>query len=761
MKSRRLEMGPGSPDKIYVRFSWWLAMASLALTHGPPTWAREDTSRIASSRIGQIQSESAEQPFRLDDPIQRFTPQVERSAADLDRLQARSLFAHGRLLSQRQEYRQALRSFQRAYRLASARQAILDQIVILAIQLDQAPIAARYAALSDRTTSLDGALLRQLAIYLTERQQVDAAVAVYDLALSKDPNEKAPSQVLVRHEMGRLHFLQRRFKQSADCFTVVCEALEHPGDFGLDPRIQKMLVGDDGATLDIMAESFLKARRPERAAELFRKVNEQRPNEALLAFHMARIEEQRGHHDTAFEQLKTYLDSGQANAGTEPYDLLERLLGQKTDSHHGDLRDQLERLHQSQPDNVPLAFFLGNYYLKNKEWHSGRKLFAKLVKQAPSVEAYVAYLRILWNDREFGRIIDLLAEIDQRTGDLRTVEQILDEMAAEASGMNRLLEAAEERVSQATAGRQRSDLAFASSVVALKAGHNKKADAFFTQAIEVSDVQVKLARTLAWGLRLLSRERADQSIRVFQQGLEVNAPDTAKALFHFYLAGVHGVSQQIDKALHAAEQAARLNPGSTTFQSRKAWVLFTANRHADAESEYKRLISQFSNDFSEEARQTLKEAKSSLSIICVATKRMDEAEEWLEQLLDEYPADPGALNDLAYLWADRNKNMHRVLPMLEKAVEAEPENPAFLDSLGWALYRLERFDDSVVHLEKAVATEQPDGIILDHLGDAYFKQTRIDMARSSWQRAIQALDTQTESERIATIQQKIESLKSE
>ncbi len=78
------------------------------------------------------------------------------------------------------------------------------------------------------------------------------------------------------------------------------------------------------------------------------------------------------------------------------------------------------------------------------------------------------------------------------------------------------------------------------------------------------------------------------------------------------------------------------------------------------------------------------------------------------------------MNDLGYLWADENRHLSRAMKMIRKAVEAEPDNGAYRDSLGWVLYRLGRYEEAIAELEKA-AERQPDGVIFDHLGDAYRK----------------------------------------
>ena len=60
-------------------------------------------------------------------------------------------------------------------------------------------------------------------------------------------------------------------------------------------------------------------------------------------------------------------------------------------------------------------------------------------------------------------------------------------------------------------------------------------------------------------------------------------------------------------------------------------------------------------------------------------------------MLDEFPDDAGAMNDLGYLWADQDKNLQRARRMIRKAVDAEPDNAAYRDSLGWVLFRLGRY----------------------------------------------------------------------
>ena len=108
-----------------------------------------------------------------------------------------------------------------------------------------------------------------------------------------------------------------------------------------------------------------------------------------------------------------------------------------------------------------------------------------------------------------------------------------------------------------------------------------------------------------------------------------------------------------------------------------------------------------------------------LSNLNVMKKEYGHAEEWLEQVLDEFPNDVGAMNDLGYLYADQSKHLRRSLRMVQRAVEKEPDNLAYRDSLGWIMFRLGKYDEARDQLEAAAGGQDTDVVILDHLGDVY------------------------------------------
>ncbi len=89
------------------------------------------------------------------------------------------------------------------------------------------------------------------------------------------------------------------------------------------------------------------------------------------------------------------------------------------------------------------------------------------------------------------------------------------------------------------------------------------------------------------------------------------------------------------------------------------------------------------------------------------------------------------------MWAERGVNLPQAREMIEKAVKLEPKNAAFLDSLGWVLFKLEKPTEALPYLLKALEnSEEPDATLYDHLGDIYSSLRQPDKAREAWRKSI-------------------------
>ena len=130
------------------------------------------------------------------------------------------------------------------------------------------------------------------------------------------------------------------------------------------------------------------------------------------------------------------------------------------------------------------------------------------------------------------------------------------------------------------------------------------------------------------------------------------------------------------------------------------------------------------------------------------------AEESLRRILAREPNNATALNNLGYFLVERNERLNEALEMIKKAVRAEPTNSSFLDSLGWAYFKLGNLDEAERHLNEAARRDATSATIHNHLGDIYQRRGKTEQARAAWQKA---LALAVEVDEIARIKAKLNS----
>lgn len=117
------------------------------------------------------------------------------------------------------------------------------------------------------------------------------------------------------------------------------------------------------------------------------------------------------------------------------------------------------------------------------------------------------------------------------------------------------------------------------------------------------------------------------------------------------------------------------------------------------------------------------------------------ADALLEECLQRDPNHAEALNYLAYTWAERGVRLEEALAHARRALERSPGSGAFLDTLGWVYFKLERYQESLVELQKAAEAMPDDPTILEHVGDALSRLSRMAEAAENWKKAL-AIDPQ-------------------
>ena len=111
------------------------------------------------------------------------------------------------------------------------------------------------------------------------------------------------------------------------------------------------------------------------------------------------------------------------------------------------------------------------------------------------------------------------------------------------------------------------------------------------------------------------------------------------------------------------------------------------------------------------------------------------AETTLCGLLQETPGNPIAMNNLGYFLLERNERYQEALDLIQQAVKIDPTNPKYLDSLGWAYFKLNKFSEAERYLKDAIRYDSSSGTVYEHLGDVYQKQGKHELAKTAWSRA--------------------------
>jgi tetratricopeptide (TPR) repeat protein len=148
-------------------------------------------------------------------------------------------------------------------------------------------------------------------------------------------------------------------------------------------------------------------------------------------------------------------------------------------------------------------------------------------------------------------------------------------------------------------------------------------------------------------------------------------------------------------------------------------------------------------------------------------KMFDQAEaEFRKVLATTSPTDPQAaatLNYLGYMNADRGVKLEESLNYIKQAIALDPNNGAYLDSLGWAYFKLGKYDQAEENLTKAETHMSKDPTVQEHLGDLYQKTGRLKLAAAHWDRAVQewnkTVPAEQDTEAFAKVQQKLDAAK--
>ncbi|MCA1563534.1 MAG: tetratricopeptide repeat protein, partial [Acidobacteria bacterium] len=277
-------------------------------------------------------------------------------------------------------------------------------------------------------------------------------------------------------------------------------------------------------------------------------------------------------------------------------------------------------------------------------------------------------------------------------------------------------------------------------------GRTAEVAAAYETAVEQNPGSAELKVRLGFAYQRLGDY--DRAIAAFQQAHQAAAGSSA---LDTYLLQAYVAGNRIDQAIAFAADARARYPEDPRLPQLEAEALRRAGRftdavallegvlvrHADEPSVYVALSELHTSARAfDAALDVLKQARTKhpddvsvafqLGAVFERAGRYLEAEVAFRDVLAKDPLHAPALNYLGYMFADRGERLDEAVDLIARAVTIEPGNGSYLDSLGWAYFKLGKLDLAERHLRDAAAQLLSNSVVQDHYGDVLSRQGRFD-----------------------------------
>ncbi len=664
-------------------------------------------------------------PRNLEDPPSAFVPLHPRTIDDQNKVEATRLFAAARALKDRHQLTESLDLLEKARKLDPESTAILRLLskVYLALgRNDPAVAVARKIIDLDPGDSETLALL--VAHYLERKGDPAAAEAVLKKAEANPKLDKTSSgYYLIQRNLGDLYAdLLNRPEDAADAYARLMVALDERAANSLSVRDKLRIIdGDEAAAYLKFGEVFLKAKRFDPAILAFRRGLIYKPDHAVLPRTLAEALARSGKATEAMTVLEPYLK--RQPSGSEPYELLSEIL--KETGKEKEILPRLEEAAKADPKNLRLQFLLVEQYRKEGKDEKADVLLRELLKNQAEPQVYAALAQSYLKEKKSEDLVRTLGDAMKKPGGIEAVRPTIDALADNPEQTDQALDAGL-RMLEATPPRLSDE---SRKVLAFLAGKSKKLDklVLIDRAALKGEPSPSNYRVLFYDLYEAGKyEEASNAL----EDLFVKIPREKTGANLILLSQSRFYEGKHDRAIEAAREARAAEPNDPKSLLWLGVVLSQTGHDDEAIPLYEDLLKRFVSD-----EEVIKRARSGLSTCYVNKGDMARGEGELETLLQKYPDDAGVNNDLGYLYADQGKNLEKAEAMIRKALDEDPENTAYLDSLGWVLFKRGKAKEALEPLEKAAKGKSLDITICEHLGDVLFRLQDYGRAKEYWQKA--------------------------
>jgi tetratricopeptide (TPR) repeat protein len=453
----------------------------------------------------------------------------------------------------------------------------------------------------------------------------------------------------------------------------------------------------------------------------------------------------------------------------------------------GRAKDAIAWLEQRTTDDPRLLPALGDFYERERRWADAADVYGRVLQRAPrNNEIRTRYAAALLNAGgrdNIAKARDVLKEATaSRTAEARPLyllsqaQRRLGEFSDAEASARRVIALNDKSpwgyyaLAEALEGR-RAFQAVVDELAPVVAEFRGKADNTF-------DVGILLPH-LGFAYQELGQH--DKAIAAFEDARKLSPDDPGVAS---YLVEANLAAKKYSAAADAAKAALGQHPDDLRLLRLQAQALRhtgkadqgialledAVKKHADDPIAYISLAQIYAEaDRHAQAVKLLQDAQAKfpgddsiafeLGTVFDKLKKFADAESAFRSVIARDPQNANALNYLGYMLAERGERLDESVTLVKKALEIEPDNGSFLDSLGWAYFKSDKLDLAEQNLKRAADQLRTNSVIQDHYGDVLLKLGRYDDAIAAFTRALagdgDSIDKGEVDKKIRTARQKL------
>jgi len=621
-----------------------------------------------------------------------------------------------------------------------------------------------------------GHMYAELAGNTTNRNDyVNLAIENYKAAIKADP-----SSALLAEELSDLYSQSGRMR---DGQTDAEQAIrQNPNDLAAHRVLARMYVRQIDAQRGRVNEAMLR-----QAVTEYQKITELAPKDADAWVWLGRLQSASQNMDGAERAFKKALDiepdnedglAGLATVlgikgdGAGAADLLKKAseknpsaesLGRLADAYeqmkeYGLAADTLRRALELNPPNAPeLERKMAMYLISAERYDDALEAYLDLVNDDPSdADSYLRMSQLYRQKRDLAKAreaSDKAKAIDPNNVQIRMNEAYIlqaEGKTAEAiEGIRGVLQQTEKRTYDPTQIGPRIELLEQLALMQRMADQTQPAVDSYRQiatldASQAAHASASIIEAYMGGKEYAkAQDEADAAIKKFPNDREVRV-------------GRASLLAEMGKADAAAADVKKLLDGKNDRAIQLALSeLYVKGKKFDDAAKALDAAEKLSESQDEKIDVWFKRGA-----MFERQKNVPAAETEFRKVLAVMPDNPATLNYLGYMLTDRNLRLPEALAMIQKAVDRDPNNGAYLDSLGWAYFRLGRIPEAEENMRRAVEYTPHDPTMRDHYAEVLFKASKVREAIVQWEASLQEWQTSSPAEldsaEVAKVREKLE-----